>query len=43
MVTVFCSFFSGAAILAAVYPLFILIACDADPYQAYTKGQHRRM
>jgi len=35
--TVFCSFFSGAAILAAVYPLFILIACDADPHQAFTK------
>jgi etoposide-induced 2.4 mRNA len=37
LVTVFCSFFSGAAILAAVYPLFILIACDAEPHQAYTK------
>ena len=32
------SFFSGAAFLAMIYPLFILIACNSEPMREHRKG-----
>ena len=38
LATIHWPFFSGAAILAMIYPLFILIACDSDPAGEFEKG-----
>ena len=36
--TVVWPFFMGAAIMAMLFPLSILIACDSDPQAAYVNG-----
>lgn len=38
LATMYWTFFKGAAIMAMVYPLFILVACKSDPLRAYCKG-----
>ncbi|KAK9836350.1 hypothetical protein WJX81_007690 [Elliptochloris bilobata] len=35
LATMYWTFFKGAAIMAIVYPLFILVACKSDPLRAY--------
>jgi etoposide-induced 2.4 mRNA len=36
--TVFCSFYVGAALMAVMFPLFILIACDTSPRDHHQRG-----
>jgi hypothetical protein len=37
---VFLPFFTGAAAMATVYPLFIVVASDSDPISASKAGAH---
>lgn len=39
LATVAFPFFTSAAVVALLYPLFILIAGDADPKPAYKQGK----
>ena len=38
LATMYWTFFKGAAIMAIIYPLFILVACKSDPVRAYREG-----
>ena len=38
LATMYWTFFKGAAIMAIIYPLFILVACKSDPLRAYREG-----
>jgi hypothetical protein len=33
------SFFTQAAVMNMVYPLFILVACKSNPQKVYQKGE----
>ena len=36
--TCYWPFFTQAAVIAMIYPLFILVACKSDPLAAYKRG-----
>jgi hypothetical protein len=38
LATMYWTFWKGAAIMAMVYPLFILVACKSEPLRAYQRG-----
>ena len=38
LATMYWTFFKGAAVMAIIYPLFILVACKSDPLRAYREG-----
>lgn len=38
--TCYWPFFTQAAVIAMIYPLFILVACKSDPLAAYKRGNH---